>query len=130
MSTPEAVSERLARYGQVRETIRTALREDENPAGLLRGKTVSERVSELDERRWRAFSDLLSAKHDIIRRMDAIERDFDRARPYFAGGEGYFNEHGLLQSTGQQLEALCARFPLLVDAAVQAEYDYQEAVES
>ena len=124
----EETTDRLSLYEQARETLRTALREDENPgfSGARSGET-DPRMIELATRRWRAFNALLDAKTAIIRCMDSIERDFARARPYFEGGSGYFNEHGLLQTTGAQLEAQCARFSLLVDAALQAEVDFQEA---
>jgi hypothetical protein len=123
-------TERTARYARAREALQTALREDENPgfAGA-RSQETDERLVDLQTRRWRAYNDLLDAKHDIIKHMDNIERDFTRARPYFNGESGYFNEHGLLQTTGQRLEALCARFPLLVDRVLDAEYDYLEATE-
>lgn len=130
MTDTESTTERTERYQRAREALQHALREDENPGfSGVRSPETDERLIELQTRRWRAFNDLLDAKHDIIKHMDSIERDFTRARPYFDGDSGYFNEHGLLQTTGQRLEALCARFPLLVDAVLQAECDYQEACE-
>lgn len=131
MTDTETQSERTARYARAREALQAALREDENPGfSGARSEEADERMIDLQTRRWRAYNDLLDAKHDIIKHMDSIERDFERARPYFEGGNGYFNEHGLLQTTGLRLEGLCARFPLLVDAVLQAEYDYQEAIGS
>ena len=129
--TETTMTEQQHRYARARETLQTALQENENPGyAKMPPGTESPRLTNLQTKRWRTFNDLLDAKADILRHMDSIERDFERARPYFHGGSGYFNEHGLLQTTGQRLEALCARFPLLVDAAIEAEYAYQEAIGS
>ena len=111
------------RYAYAVDALREALKTGEGPD--LDAEDV--RGSSLGYRRWKTFSDLLDTQKDLVREIEGLERRFTEVRPYLNGGNGYFDQWGLIGASGSKVDVLCSRFEMQVDAAVQAEMDYQEA---